>query len=88
MLLVMQATLKAALQRAIDARVGLAKAQLARFHDVLEQRHDLGDGFRLLRAARHAGAFACFMLLVMQATRNSGLAAAQRLDHLRPNVAA
>ena len=30
----------------------------------------------------------CFMLLVMQATRKARLAAPQRLDHLRPNVAA
>ena len=32
----------------VDARVGLAQAELARFDDMLEQRHDLGDGLRLL----------------------------------------
>ena len=73
---------------AIDARVGLAKAELARFNDMLEQRHDLGDGFRLVGAARHAGAFARLHVVGDAGDTEPSLAAAQRLDHLRPNVAA
>jgi hypothetical protein len=55
---------------------------------MLEQGHDLGDGKRLLRAARHARAFARFHVVGDAGYPERRLAAAQRLDHLRPNVAA
>ncbi len=71
-----------------NARVGLAPAELARFHDMLEQRHDFGDGFRLVGAACHARAFAGFHVVGNAGDTERRLAAAQRLDHLRPNVAA
>jgi hypothetical protein len=73
---------------AIDARIGLAIADLARFNDMLEQRHDLGHGLSFLRAARHAGSLARLHVVGDAGDPERRLAAAQRLDHLRPNVAA